>query len=43
MKEIKLFESKQVRTTWNDEEEGWYFSIVDVIEVLTNNERPRKY
>ena len=40
---IKLFESKQVRSVWNDEEEKWYFSIVDVIEILTGTDRPRKY
>jgi len=40
---IKLFEQKQVRSVWNDEEEKWYFSVVDVIEVLTNTDRPRKY
>ena len=40
---IQLFEQKQVRTVWDDEEEVWYFSIIDVIEVLTNSPRPRKY
>src|ERR1035437_8494028 len=40
---IKLFEQKQVRSIWNDEEEKWYFSVVDVIEILTNGNRPRKY
>ena len=40
---IKLFESKQVRTVWNEEDEKWYFSIVDVIEILTDSDRPRKY
>jgi hypothetical protein len=40
---IKLFESKQVRTQWDAEQEKWYFSIVDVIGVLTNSDRPRKY
>lgn len=33
---IKLFEQKQVRTVWSDEEEKWYFSIVDIISILTN-------
>lgn len=41
--EIKLFESKKVRTHWDGEEEKWFISIIDVIEVLTGNERPRKY
>jgi hypothetical protein len=40
---IKLFEEKQVRTAWDEEQEKWYFSIIDVIEALTGNERPRKY
>ena len=40
---IKLFEEKKVRTVWDDEAEEWYFSVVDVIEVLTETDRPRKY
>ena len=40
---IRLFEQKQIRSVWNDDEEKWYFSIVDVIQVLTDNDRPRKY
>jgi hypothetical protein len=40
---IKLFESKQVRTIWSEEEEKWYFNIVDIIEILTGSDRPRKY
>ena len=40
---IKLFEDKKIRTIWDDEQEKWYISIVDVIEVLTNSDRPRKY
>jgi hypothetical protein len=40
---IKIFESKKVRSVWNDKEEKWYFSIIDVIEVLTESGRPRKY
>ncbi len=40
---IKLFESKQVRTIWSEEEEKWYFSIVDVIEVLTGSSIPKRY
>ena len=41
--EIKLFEEKKVRTLWDDEQEKWYFSIVDVIAVLTESHNPRKY
>jgi DNA-damage-inducible protein D len=40
---VKLFESVQVRSHWNGEEEKWYFSVVDVVQVLTDSERPRKY
>ena len=42
-KNLKLFENKRVRTAWDEEKEEWLFSIVDVIQVLTDNERPRKY
>ena len=37
MNEIQLFEAQKVRTSWNETEEQWYFSIVDVIEVLTES------
>lgn len=40
---IKLFEQKQIRSVWQDDEEKWYFSVIDVIEVLTGTDRPRKY
>ena len=40
---IKLFESKRVRTHWDAEKEKWYFSIVDVVAVLTESPNPRKY
>ena len=40
---IKLFESKQVRSVWDSEAEKWHFSIIDVIEILTGTDRPRKY
>ena len=40
---IKLFEEKQVRSVWDAEHEKWYISIVDVIEILTGTDRPRKY
>jgi len=40
---IKLFEQKQIRSTWDEEKEKWYFSIVDVVEALTESPRPRKY
>lgn len=40
---IQLFEDKKVRTLWDAGQEKWYISIIDVIEVLTNSDRPRKY
>lgn len=40
---IQVFEDKQVRTIWDAEQEKWYVSIIDVIEILTNTDRPRKY
>ena len=41
--EIKLFNDKQIRTVWDDEIEDYYFSIIDVIEVLTNSKNPSQY
>ena len=35
---IKVFENKQVRTLWNADEEEWYFSVVDIVSVLTDND-----
>jgi hypothetical protein len=40
---IKIFEEKKVRTVWDSEQEKWYFSIIDIIEILTGSPRPRKY
>jgi len=40
---IKLFENKKIRTVWDEEKEEWYFSVVDVVEALTDSPRPRKY
>ena len=40
---IQLFEQKQVRSHWDEEQELWYFSIIDVIAVLTDSSNPRKY
>ena len=40
---IKLFEEKKVRTVWDDEEEKWYFCVVDVVEVLTDSANPQTY
>jgi BRO family, N-terminal domain len=43
MSNLKLFESKQVRSQWDIDQEKWYFSVIDVIEILTSTDRPRKY
>ena len=40
---IRLFEERKVRAIWDDEQEEWYFSIVDVISILTDSPYPRKY
>jgi hypothetical protein len=40
---IKLFEKKQVRSIWDWDQEKWYFSIIDVIAILVETDRPRKY
>lgn len=40
---IQLFEDKRIRTAWDEEKEEWYFSIVDVVGVLTDSENPRRY
>lgn len=40
---IQLFEQKKVRSVWDDEQEKWFFSIVDVIGILTDSPNPRKY
>ncbi len=43
MGNVKFFESKKIRSQWDADAEKWFFSIVDVIEVLTDSPRPRKY
>ncbi|MDY3721613.1 MAG: Bro-N domain-containing protein [Treponema sp.] len=40
---LKLFENKKIRYVWNAEEEEWYFSVVDIVEVLTESQNPRRY
>jgi len=42
-KSIKLFESKKVRTHWDEVQEKWYFSVIDVVSVLTDSSNPRDY
>ena len=41
--QIQLFEDKKVRVVWDDQEEKWYFSIVDVCGVLTDSANPQTY
>ena len=43
MSNIKLFESKQIRSVWSDKEQEWLFSVVDVIDVLTDSQNPQVY
>ena len=40
---LQLFEQRKVRTVWDDQEEKWYFAIVDVVEVLTESANPQTY
>ena len=40
---IKLFEEKRVRTVWDDQQEKWYFSVIDVVAVLTDSVNPTDY
>ncbi len=40
---LKLFEDKKIRTHWDESQEKWYFSVVDVVAALTGTERPQKY
>ncbi len=43
MTNIKLFQDKKIRSAWNEEEEQWYFSVVDVVEALTDSVNPTDY
>ena len=40
---IQIFENKKIRTAWDSEHEEWYFSVVDVVSVLTDSVDGRKY
>lgn len=40
---IRLFQDQKVRVQWDDEKEKWFFSIVDIIGILTESPNPRKY
>ena len=43
MSSIKLFESKQIRSEWSESEQKWYFAVIDVVEILTESQNPRRY
>ncbi len=43
LEKIQLFESASVRTVWDEEREEWYFSIVDVVSILSESKDGRKY
>ena len=43
MSNIKLFESKKVRSHWDGEKDIWFFSVIDVIEILTGSSIPKRY
>lgn len=43
MSNIKLFDSKQIRTVWNDSDQKWYFVVADVVQVLTDTPNPTDY
>ncbi len=43
MSKIKLFESKQIRSVWNEADQKWYFAVVDVVEALTDSSDPKQY
>ena len=42
MSNIKLFESKQIRSVWNEEEQKWYFGVEDVVAILTDSNHPNQ-
>lgn len=43
MSNIKLFQDKKIRSVWNEEENQWYFSVLDVVEALTDSNDPKQY
>lgn len=43
MSNIKVFENKKIRTKWNEQEEDWYFSLVDIVAVLADTTNPTEY
>ena len=43
LSEMHLFEGREIRSVWSEDEEDWYFSIIDVVEVLTDSPKPQTY
>lgn len=43
MNEIKLFENQQIRSVWDEEKQEWFFSVVDIVAVLTESADPKQY
>jgi len=43
MDKIQLFESKEIRSHWDEDNELWYFSVIDIVSILTQSSNPRKY
>src|SRR3990167_8228951 len=43
MSKLKIFQDKHIRSHWDADKELWYFSIIDIIAILTGSDRPRKY
>ena len=43
MNNIKLFQSAKIRSVWNEEEQQWYFSVVDIVSALTDSVNPTDY
>ena len=43
MSDIKIFENKKVRSHWDAERETWFFSVIDIIEILTGSTIPKRY
>jgi len=43
MSSLKLFQEKGIRSYWDDQEEQWYFSVIDVVSALTDSANPRDY
>ena len=43
MSSIQIFENRQIRSIWNDEQEEWFFSVIDVVSALTESANPRRY